>query len=90
MGTRGPGFKERVRRDILKKRDKVRGGYGKVLPAPAPVRRRNLTLAMHLMEQQHGKSMEELIGTGEIKDIGLALGVDPSTISKWRKRLGLR
>lgn len=87
---RGPGFAAKVRRDMLKRRGKVSGGYGKVAPAPKPVRNKVNTLAMHLLEQYHGKSIEELIGTGEIKDVGDALGIDPSTVSKWRRRIGLR
>lgn len=87
---RGPGFAAQVRRDILKHRKKVLMGRGKVTDAPAPVRDPGKTLAMHLLEQQHGKPIEELIATGEIKDIGRALGIDPTTVSLWRKKLGLR
>lgn len=87
---RGPGFAAQVRRDILKHRKKVLKGRGKVADAPLPVRDWNKTLAMHLLEQQHGRSIEELIATGEIKEVGEALGIDPTTVSLWRKRLGLR
>ncbi|KKL04837.1 hypothetical protein LCGC14_2612060 [marine sediment metagenome] len=88
--ARGLGFAEQTRRDMLKRRDKVRAGRGKIAPTPKPVRDRNKTLAMHLLEQLHGKTIEELIGTGEVRDVGKALGIDYSTISRWRERLGLR
>ena len=84
------GFAERARQSVLKRRGMVRTGRGRVAPTPKPVRDRNKTLAMHLLEQQHGKPIEELIATGEIRNVGEALGIDRTTVSLWRKKLGLR
>ena len=88
--ARGLGFKAKVRQGILRRRDSVRGGKGRIKPKPEPVRDPKKTLAMHLLELQHGKSLEELIATGGIREIGNTLGIARSTVSVWRKRLGLR
>ena len=88
--ARGLGFSEQARRDILRRRDKVRTGHGKIGPKPTRRRDPKKTLAMHLIEVQFDRSIEELIAEGEIREVGKRLGLQRSTISVWRKRLGLR
>ena len=87
---RGPGFKERIRRDVLGKHNLERTGKGHIgaIPTPPPDPRK--TLIMRLLEDKHGLPMEELLLMGDLEEVGEMLGVDQSTISKWRKRLGLR
>ena len=48
------------------------------------------TLAMRLLEEQYGTSIESLIRYGTIKEVAEFLGIKESTVSKWRLRLGLR
>ena len=43
------------------------------------------TRLMQLVEHQQGQRLELLIYTGTIYDVEKRLGVDASTISKWRK-----
>ena len=50
------------------------------LPAPYPK-----TRAMKYLELKFGKRLEELILVGNIYDLEKKLGVDATTISKWRK-----
>jgi transcriptional regulator with XRE-family HTH domain len=48
------------------------------------------TPLMLLLEGQFGQPIEELIaGPDELKDLAKRLGVNFSTISKWRHKLGL-
>jgi hypothetical protein len=88
--ARGLGYAARVRRDILKKRDQVQAGRGKVKDAPRPKRNPKKTALMLLIEAEHGRPIEELITEGEIAEIGRDLGIDASTVSKWRLRFGIR
>jgi transcriptional regulator with XRE-family HTH domain len=66
-------------------------GHGKLEPLRI-VRRKeaNKTLVMELIEQRLGLPMEVLLLQGREVDIAKRLGVDISTVSKWRKRLDLR
>jgi len=48
---------------------------------PTPYRKTRL---MQLIELRYGKRLEELIFTGTIYDVEKKLGVDATTISKWR------
>ena len=48
------------------------------------------TTAMKLLERQFGLSIEELIKDGKLEDVARQLGLEQSTISRWRKILGLR
>lgn len=49
---------------------------------PSPYKKTRL---MQLIELRHGQRLETLIYTGTIYDVEKKLGVDASTISKWRK-----
>jgi len=50
------------------------------LPAPFPK-----TNLMRLVELKFKDKLENLISTGTIYEVGKRLGVDASTVSKWRK-----
>lgn len=50
------------------------------LPSPFPK-----TRLMQLIELRHNTRLENLIYKGTIYDVEKALGVDASTISKWRR-----
>ena len=82
-------FPRRVQQQILDKRDLDRTGHGHLEPKVEPSSD-NKTWAMLLMEQKFGAPIEELISHGSNVEVGNLLGLDPSTISKWRLRLGLR
>ena len=53
-----------------------------VAELPSPYHKTRL---MQLVEHQQGQRLEFLIYTGTIYDVEKRLGVDASTISKWRK-----
>jgi len=90
--TSRPRFKERLRQEILRKRGLQREGHGHLgdVPKPEFTDSGNKTLAMRLLEEIHGRPIEELLMEGNINEVGAALFLDPSTVSKWRLRLGLR
>ncbi|KKM82281.1 hypothetical protein LCGC14_1321120 [marine sediment metagenome] len=52
----------------------------------------NKTLAMRLLENQFGQTIEYLLDEeqGSLKEVAKTLGIDESTVSKWRLRLGMR
>jgi len=86
----GVHFKERVRRQVLKKHGLVRTGQGHLEPMPEEPDDPNKTLAMRLIEARLGLQIEDLLSEGSLKEVALLLGVKESTVSKWRLRLGLR
>jgi len=86
----GVHFKERVRRQVLKKHGLVRTGQGHLEPMPEEPGDPNKTLAMRVLQELHGMSIEELLMKGSLKKVAVLLGVGESTVSKWRLRLGLR
>lgn len=45
------------------------------------------TTAMKLIELKFNQPIDKLIFTGSIYTVGEKLGIDPTTISKWRKAL---
>jgi len=84
------GIKGRLQDSILKRRGlapSTQGGLRSSEPAPADP---NKTLAMRLLEAQFGVSIEELLQYGTLAETGKHLGIDESTVSKWRLALGLR
>ena len=88
---RGVGYKERIRKQVLKNRGLVRTGQGHLEPMPdSPDGDPNKTLAMRLIEARLGVQIEELLSEGSLKEVAVLLGVKESTVSKWRLRLGLR
>ena len=89
--------KQRIRADILKRRGLVAKKYGQVEPVVLPPIRTPLagarngkTLAMRLIEGELNMPIEEVLSTGTLGEVSEMLGVDKSTISKWRLKLGLR
>lgn len=88
-----PTFSQQLQLEILKKRGLVRKKRRGLSQDSISIDRadRSKTLAMKLIEERFGRPIEELLedGTG-IKQIGERLGIDPSTVSVWRLRLGLR
>lgn len=49
----------------------------------------NKTLAMRLLEWHFGAQIEDLLFYGNLATTARYLGIDPSTVSKWRLKLGL-
>ncbi len=45
------------------------------------------TTRMKLIELKHSVPIQELIAVGSIDDVAYVIGVDRSTVSKWRKRI---
>jgi len=75
-----------IRKQILKQRgvefNKLTRKVKPVQLFPAPFSKSSL---MQLLESRHNTSIESLISTGTIYEVGRVLDVSPSTISKWRK-----
>ncbi len=88
--ARGLGYAAQTRKLVLKRRKKVQAGQGRIKAAPKPRRDPKKTPLMLLIESEHGQSIEELVSSGEIADVGRTLDIDPSTVSKWRLRFGIR
>lgn len=82
-------FKEKIRRKILKQHNLKRAGKGHLESVPDDTDP-NKTLAMRLIEAQRGVMIEELLSEGSLKEVALELRIGESTVSLWRKRLGLR
>ena len=86
------GIKSRLRDSILKKRGIEPGvgiGLGEQItsvPPPDGIK----TLAMRLLEARFGIPIAVLLQSGKLSEVSEFLGVDESTVSKWRLRLKLR
>lgn len=87
---RGKSTRTKVQERILKERGlEVKGGIVKSVEKDTSLNP-NITLAMRLLEEQYGTSIESLIRHGTLKEVSKFLGIKESTVSKWRLRLGLR
>ena len=86
--SRGKSTRTKVQDAILKERglEVVPGGLVRKVKTPTT----NTTLAMRLLEEQYGVPIKSLIEHGSIKEVAEFLGLEESTVSKWRLRLGLR
>ena len=84
-----PHYPRRVQEQILDKRGLERTGHGHLEPVSKPSTP-GATFAMRLMEEKWGVPIRELIGHGSNVEVGGLLDMHPSTISKWRLKLGLR
>jgi len=73
---------------ILKKRNVVLAPRTKnpisVDELPTPFKK---TIRMMFIELKHSTPIQELVATGSIDDVAMYIGVDRSTVSKWRKRI---
>jgi len=47
------------------------------------------TILMELLEARHKKDIRKLLMAGSLTVVAKNLGIDFTTVSKWRKRLGL-
>lgn len=84
------GIKRRLQAQVLKRRGLVPLDYsGLQSTKPIPITP-GRTLAMRLIEAQFGVPIEQLLRDGTLAEVGRVLGIDESTVSKWRLLLGLR
>lgn len=89
--VRGKGVKGRLQEHILRQRKLAKGeSYKGLTVEELPPSNGNKTLAMRLMEARFGTPMETLLQSGNLIEVAEFLGIDQSTVSKWRLRLGLR
>ena len=76
----------KIRRQILKQRGVELKKHTRkpvsVDQLPAPYKKTRL---MQLIELRHGQRLENIIYTGTIYEVERKIGVDASTVSKWRK-----
>ncbi len=82
-----------VRRRILKAHGMTERSGGGLKPRKLSEHRKGLTTVMRLLESRYGKDIEDLIGPdrGSIYDVAEYLegAVAPSTVTRWRHKLGL-
>jgi len=81
-----------LRRRILKKRGLEEHSYGRLVEVDRPdlIIPENRTMRMVRIELEQGKPLEELLMDGDLNEVANRLGIDFTTVSKWRLRLGLR
>ncbi|KKN47189.1 hypothetical protein LCGC14_0665300 [marine sediment metagenome] len=84
-----PHYARRVQQQILDARGLDRTAHGHLEPKTKPSTP-GATFAMRFLEEKFDAPIRELIGHGSNVEVANFLGLDPSTVSKWRLRLGLR
>jgi hypothetical protein len=84
-----PTPRQKVQQAILKRKGLETGRY-RGLKVVEISKDGNKTLAMRLLEREFGDSIENLLLFGDLAATARYLGIDKSTVSKWRLRLGLR
>lgn len=89
--------RRQLREEVLRRRGLVEGPRGKLRikpplaglgPGPPEVRP-GITARMRLIEITHGKPIEVLLVRGSVREVGRRLGINYSTVSKWRMKFGL-
>lgn len=88
-----PSLKNQLKASILRKRGLGKGKYGKLVEPTisSEIPDRDKTLAMKLLEKQFSMPIELLLNPdAPIDKVARRLGIDRSTVSVWRLRLGLR
>ena len=86
-----PSAKQKIRKSVLQRQGLKEVGYGKLEADDKIPKDPRKTKVMRLLEEKHGKLIEELINP-RLKLITIAkkLDLNHSTVSRWRKRLGMR
>jgi len=77
--------KKTIKSRILKSRGQVSAGYGKITTADKLSSAFRKTHLMKYIELQFHEPLDKLIANGTIYEVAKRLGVDYSTVSKWRK-----
>lgn len=75
---------------VLKRRGLQRAGRGRLVTTPVPPPDGRKTLAMRILESKFSMPIEALLQGGTLQEVADKLGIDFTTVSLWRKRLGLR
>lgn len=78
-----------LRNRILKERGVAPAEGGRLRKIPRTNLERLKTDKMKVVEQRLGKTIEEIITSGSCREVAKKYGLDFSTVSRWRKRLGL-
>ena len=79
----------RIKRSIMKARgigsmEKHTKRPVSIADQPAIYKKTDL---MKLIETKHNEKLDKLLFTGTIYEVGIKLSIDPTTVSKWRKRI---
>lgn len=85
MAVRGKGVKVRIQERILKRRAQAQPIKEEVVPSSP-----GMTLVMRLIELRFDTPLAVLLQQGTLEEVAKQLGIDQSTVSKWRLRLNLR
>jgi hypothetical protein len=83
MATKTPTAK--IRKKILKQRGVAPAGRGKLVTYDELPADYHKTPLMRLVEYKQGAKLEDLIFAGTIYTVAKQLGIDPTTVYKWRK-----
>ncbi len=83
---RGKGVKAKVQEGILKRRRQALPSVREELPLSDG----DMSLAMRLIELRFNVPLAVLLQQGTLEEVAKLLGIDQSTVSKWRLRLNLR
>jgi len=87
---RGKGIKAKLQEQILRQRGLESRDYKGFTPSELPPSDGTKTLAMRLLEARFGLPIAVMLADGSLAEVAEFLGVDQSTVSKWRLRLNLR
>jgi len=88
-----PSLKNQLKASILRKRGLGKGKYGKLVEPSisSEIPDNKKTLAMRQIEMRFSMPIELLLNVDAPIDlVAKKLGIDRSTVSVWRLRLGLR
>ena len=83
-------IKLRLQEQILKHRGLKPASYTGLEETTVPPPDGIKTLAMRQIEARFGVPIEELLMEGSLNQVARRLGIDFTTVSRWRERLGLR
>lgn len=84
------GIKHRLRDQILKRRGLQPTEYTGLEETSVPPSDGVKTLTMRQIEARFNRPIEDLLVEGNLNQVANRLGVDFTTVSRWRERLGLR
>lgn len=74
-----------LKKKLLKERGLQSVGYGKIVPIDEAATKFHKTWHMKYLEVKHHTPIDQLLYPGTIYAVAKRLGVDYSTVSKWRK-----
>lgn len=78
-----------IRQRILRERGVTATREKRKMRYPQATKPYTKTWAMRTLEEKYGIPIEAILSSGTCREVGRRFGIDYSTVSKWRTRLGL-